>query len=51
MTQGSANNTLWDGVLSAMQAPGGVRPSEPFSEQLQRVVKRHIAAEESSIAR
>jgi rubrerythrin len=28
-----------------------VRPSEPFSEQLQRVVKRHIAAEESSIAR
>jgi hypothetical protein len=51
MTQGSSNSTLWDGVLSALQSPGGVRPTEPFSEQLQRVVQRHIAAEESSLAR
>ena len=51
MTQQPGKGSLWDGVLSAIQSPGGVRPDEPFSEQLQRVVSRHIAAEESSIAR
>ena len=51
MTQGSMNNSLWESVLSAIQSPGGARPTEPFSEQLQRVVQRHIAAEESSIVR
>ncbi len=50
MTQ-QGKGSLWDGVLSAIQSPGGVRPEEPFSEQLQRVVYRHIAAEESSIER
>lgn len=51
MTQQSGRGSLWDGVLSAVQSPGGTRPTEPFSEQLQRVVSRHIAAEESSIGR
>jgi rubrerythrin len=50
MTQ-QGKGSLWDGVLSAIQSPGGARPEEPFSEQLQRVVSRHIAAEESSITR
>jgi hypothetical protein len=48
MTQ---QNSLWDGVLSAVRSTGGTRPVEPFSEQLQRVVSRHIAAEETSIGR
>jgi rubrerythrin len=50
MTQSGAGS-LWDGVLSAIQSTGGARPDEPFSEQLQRVVSRHIAAEETSIGR
>lgn len=49
--QGSGVNTLWEGVLSAIQTPGRARPKEPFSEVLQRVVYRHISAEESSIER
>ena len=52
MTQhSSGTNTLWEGVLSAIQGPGGSRPPEPFSEVLQRVIYRHIAQEESSIER
>jgi rubrerythrin len=51
MTQQPGQGLLWDGVLSAIHSPGGARPDEPCSEQLQRVVSRHIAAEESSISR
>ena len=45
------NKTLWEGVLSAVNSTAGTRPTEPFSETLQRVIARHIAAEETSLQR